>query len=335
MITGLPKLKIIANYAVGYNNIDVGCALEKNVLVTHTPDVLTRATADLTLALILAVSRRLVEGDTLVRAGRFSGWDANLLLGKELDGALLGIVGMGRIGLATALRARAFGMKVIYYSRSAKPALEKKYGFARVTFLELIRSADVVSLHLPYSSGVRHLFNRDAFALMKKDAIFINAARGPLMDEDALAEQLEKNERFGAGLDVYENEPAVNQRLLGLKNAVLLPHLGSATGRTRRAMAMMTVQAVRQALSGKKPQHLIPEWKEKLKNKQIIGESDEADNVHPGSRHQRTPLHENKLFVSDPFLGQAVPGSSLTANVTVDLQRRMDSSCWKNSRREI
>lgn len=267
MIGGLPGLKIIANYAVGYNNIDVGCALERNVLVTHTPDVLTAATADLTLALILAVSRRLVEGDALVRAGRFSGWDANLLLGKELNGALLGIVGMGRIGLATALRARAFGMKVIYYSRGAKPALEKKFGFARVTFLELIRSADVVSLHLPYSPGVRHLFSRDAFALMKKDAIFVNAARGPLMDEEALAEHLEKNGRFGAGLDVYENEPAVNQRLKGLKNAVLLPHLGSATEKTRRAMAMMTVQAVRQALSGRKPQHLIPEWKDKLKKK--------------------------------------------------------------------
>jgi glyoxylate reductase len=266
-IGDLKKLKIIANYAVGYNNIDVHCALEKNILVTHTPDVLTGATADLTMALILAVSRRLVEGDALVRAGRFRGWQANLLLGKELNGAILGIVGMGRIGLATALRARAFGMKVVYYSRNAKPALEKKYGFARVTFLELIRSADVVSLHLPYSSTVHHLFNRDTFALMKKDAIFINAARGPLMDEDALAEQLEKNERFGAGLDVYENEPAVNGKLKGLKNTVLLPHVGSATNQTRRTMALMTVQAVRQALSGKRPRHLIPEWRERLKKK--------------------------------------------------------------------
>jgi len=266
-IRAMKKLKIIANFAVGYNNIDVECALEKNILVTHTPDVLTGATADLAMALILSVSRRLVEGDALVRAGRFTGWQAGLLLGKELNGAILGIVGMGRIGLATALRARACGMKALYYSRSAKPALERKYGFARVTFLELLRSADVVSLHLPYSPGVHHLFNRDAFALMKKDAIFINTARGPLMDEEALAAALEKNELFGAGLDVYEDEPAVNEKLKGLKNAVLLPHLGSATGKTRRAMAMMTVLSVRQALAGKRPRHLIPEWKEKLRDK--------------------------------------------------------------------
>jgi glyoxylate reductase len=264
-IQAMKKLRIVANFAVGYNNIDVARALERNVLVTHTPDVLTPATADLAMALLLAVSRRLVEGDAFVRSGRFRGWDAGLLLGKELNGAILGVVGMGRIGLATALRARAFGMKVVFYSRGAKPRIEKKYGFARVTFLELIRSADVVSLHLPYSPGVRHLFNRDVFALMKRDAIFINTARGPLMDEAALADALEKNELFGAGLDVYEDEPAVNGKLAGLKNAVLLPHMGSATAATRRAMAMMTVQAVRQALSGKRPRHLIPEWKEKLK----------------------------------------------------------------------
>ncbi len=264
-ISAMKKLKIIANFAVGYNNIDIGRALELNVLVTHTPDVLTRATADLAMALILAASRRLVEGDALVRAGEFQGWQAGLLLGRELSGAILGIVGMGRIGLATALRARAFGMKVIYYSRSAKPRIEKKYGFARVTFLELIRSADVVSLHLPYSPSVHHLFSHDVFALMKKDAIFINTARGQLMDEEALAGALERNELFGAGLDVYENEPAVNARLKKLKNTVLLPHLGSATESTRRQMAMMTVQAVRQALSGRKPRHLVPEWKERLK----------------------------------------------------------------------
>ena len=266
-IQALKKLRIIANYAVGYNNIDVSRALEQNILVTHTPDVLTNATADLAMALVLAVSRRLSEGDAFVRAGHFTGWGANLFLGKELRGAVLGIVGMGRIGLATALRARSFGLKVVFYSRSAKPRIEAKYGFARVTFLELIRSADIVSLHLPYSPGVHHLFNHDAFALMKKDAVFINTARGPLMDENALAEKLENNERFGAGLDVYEHEPAVNERLKGLKNAVLLPHLGSATDQTRRAMAMMTVQAVRQALGGKRPQHLVPEWKDRLRKK--------------------------------------------------------------------
>ncbi len=265
MIGGMKRLKVIANFAVGYNNIDVDCALERRIWVTHTPNVLTQATADLAMALILAASRRLVEGDALVRAGAFIGWQAGLLLGKELNGAILGIVGMGRIGLATSLRARACGMRVIFYSRSPKPGIEKKYGFARVTFLELIRSADVVSLHLPYSPGVHHLFNRDAFALMKRDAVFVNTARGPLMDEQALADALEKNELFAAGLDVYEHEPAVNEKLKTRKNVVLLPHLGSATGATRRQMALMTVQAVRQTLAGKRPQHLIPEWKQKLK----------------------------------------------------------------------
>lgn len=267
LITGLPRLKIIANYAVGYNNVDVGCALERRVLVSHTPDALTEATADLTLALILAASRRLVAGDALVRGGDFRGWQAGLLLGKELHGAVLGIVGMGRIGLAVALRARAFGMKVVFYSRSPKPQAENKFGFARVTFLELIRSADVVSLHLPYSPGVHQLFNRDVFALMKRDAVFVNTARGGLMDEAALAEALERNRLFAAGLDVYENEPRVNARLKRLANVVLLPHLGSATGATRRQMALMTVQAVRRALAGKRPRHLIPEWKERLKKK--------------------------------------------------------------------
>jgi glyoxylate reductase len=219
------------------------------------------------MALVLAVSRRLVEGDAFVRSGRFAGWGADLLLGKDLNGAILGIVGMGRIGLATALRARGFGMKVVYYSRSAKPRLESKYGFARVTFLELIRGADVVSLHLPYSPSVHHLFNHDAFSLMKKDAIFINTSRGPLMDEQALADSLEAGEILGAGLDVYENEPVVNEKLKRLNNAVLLPHAGSATEKTRRAMAMMTVQSVRQALGGKLPPYLIPEWREKLKKK--------------------------------------------------------------------
>lgn len=267
LIEGMKKLRIIANFAVGYNNIDVACALERRVWVSHTPDVLTGATADLTLALILAASRRLVEGDALVRAGDFHGWQAGLLLGKELRGSVLGIVGMGRIGLAVAQRARAFGMKVIFYSRGSKPQIEKKYGFARVTFLELIRSADIVSLHLPYSPGVRHLFSHDVFALMKRDAVFINTARGPLMDEAALAVALEKNRLFAAGLDVYENEPRVSARLKKLCNVVLLPHLGSATGATRRQMALMTVQAVRQALGGRKPKHLIPEWKERLKKK--------------------------------------------------------------------
>jgi glyoxylate reductase len=255
------NLKIIANYAVGYNNIDIDHARERGLYVTHTPDILTDATADLTMALILAVSRRMVEADSFLREGLFEGWKAELLLGKELRGAELGIIGMGRIGLATALRARGFGMKIVYYDHYRKTGLEKKYGLEYRRFIDLVKTCDIVSIHIPYSQDVHHLFNRDVFDLMKPDAIFINAARGSLMDEAYLAEKLEKNQLFGAGLDVYEHEPRVNEKLKGLKNTVLVPHIGSATTRARESMAMMTVESVTQALAGEKPDHLIPEWR--------------------------------------------------------------------------
>jgi glyoxylate reductase len=260
VIDSVRDLKIIANYAVGYNNIDIDRAREKGIFVTHTPDILTDATADLTMALILAVSRRIVEADSLLRAGKFKGWAAKLLLGKELRGMVLGIIGMGRIGLQTAIRAAGFGMKVIYYDRNPKPNIEKKYGFEYKKFIDLVRRADVVSIHIPYSPDVHHLFNRDVFDLMKPEAIFINAARGLLMDEKYLAEKLERRELFGAGLDVYEHEPRVTRKLKKLKNVVLMPHIGSATERARLAMAMMTVRSVKKALSGQVPDHLIPEW---------------------------------------------------------------------------
>jgi len=257
-------LKIIANFAVGYNNIDIVSAIDRGIYVTHTPDILTDATADLTMALILAVARRLIEADRFLRRGDFSGWDAGLFLGKDLARSTLGIVGMGRIGLATVLRARNFGLKIVYYSRTQKPELEKKYGFVYLPFVELLRNSDFVSLHLPYSPDVRHLFNEDAFMLMKPDAVFINVSRGLLVDERCLAGRLERKELFGAGLDVYEFEPEVTESLKKLDNVVLLPHIGSATEKTRREMAMMTVQAVRETVSGRIPLHLIPEWKSRL-----------------------------------------------------------------------
>ncbi len=256
-----PKLKIIANYAVGYNNIAVPYAIKRGILVTNTPDVLTQATADLTMALILAVSRRIVEGDHFVRQGKFTGWGANLMLGKELNGSTIGIIGMGRIGQAVALRARGFGMKIIYYDTSRKPELEKKQGSLYMPFLDLVKEADIVSLHIPSYPEVKHLFNKEVFDCMKRDAIFINAARGDLVDEAYLAEKLEKNELFGAGLDVYEDEPKVNERLLKLKNVVLMPHIGSATYTARMGMAQITIDNVKQALAGQKPRHLVPECK--------------------------------------------------------------------------
>jgi len=256
-----PKLKIIANYAVGYNNIDIHYAIKRGILVTNTPDVLTQATADLTMALILAVSRRIVEGDHFVRQGKFSGWGANLMLGKELNGSTFGIIGMGRIGQATALRARGFGMKIIYYDRSRKPELEKKHGYFYLPFMDLVKEADIVSLHIPSSPEVHHLFNKEVLDRMKRDAVFINASRGDLVDEAYLAEKLGKNELFGAGLDVYEFEPEVNEGLLKLKNVILAPHIGSATYTARMGMAQITINNVKQALAGQKPQHLVPECK--------------------------------------------------------------------------
>jgi len=255
------NLKIIANYAVGYNNIDVKYALEKGIAVTNTPDILTNATADFTMALILAVARRVVEGDDFIRKGKFTGWGANLMLGKELNNCILGIVGLGRIGLATAVRARGFGLKIIYYDTTRKTHLEIEYGFEYMPFQDLVRQADIVSLHVPSSPETYHLFNKEVFDGMKKDAIFINASRGTLVDETYLAEKLQKNELFGAGLDVYEYEPRVTEKLKKLKNVVLAPHLGSATYKARMGMAQMTIDNVKQTFAGAAPQNLVQECK--------------------------------------------------------------------------
>lgn len=261
-LAAAPRLRIVANYAVGYNNIDVAAARRRGIWVTHTPDVLTEASADLAMGLILAVARRLVEADAFTRSGRFTGWGAELFLGKELSGSVLGIVGLGRIGRAVARRARGFGMDVVYCSRHPlPPAAEKELGVRAAPFLELLGRADVISLHLPYGPDVHHLFDGDAFALMKPDALFINTARGPLVDEETLAAALERGELAGAGLDVYEFEPAVSERLKALPNVVLLPHIGSATRQARLAMAMMTVDSVTKALAGETPPHLVPEWR--------------------------------------------------------------------------
>ncbi len=255
------NLRIIANYAVGYNNIDVDYAAQKGIAVTNTPEVLTNATADFTMALILAVARRVVEGDNFVRQGKFTGWGANLMLGKELNDCILGIVGMGRIGLAAAHRAMGFGMTVSYYDTTRKKDLEKKYGFRYMPLRDLVSQVDIISVHIPSSPETRRLFNQEVFDRMKKDAIFINASRGDLVDEAYLAEKLEKNELFGAGLDVYEYEPHITEKLKKLKNVVLAPHLGSATYKARMGMAQITIDNVKQVLAGKPPQNLVEECK--------------------------------------------------------------------------
>jgi len=259
LIDSLPNLRIIANYAVGYNNIDFQYALQKGIFVTHTPDVLTAATAEIAATLILTVCRKIIPADRFTRGGQFRGWKADLFLGKDLSPAQLGIVGLGRIGLATALRMQPFVKQITYYSRSRKPELEKKFGLIYQTFLDLVKTSDIISLHLPFSPDLYHLFNQDTFALMKKDAVFINVSRGKLMDENALCDFLENGHLFGAGLDVYENEPQINPRLLEMENVVLLPHIGSATFNTRKEMAMITLRSVQAALRGEKPPYLIPE----------------------------------------------------------------------------
>jgi glyoxylate reductase len=251
------RLKIIANYAVGVNNIDRAAAAARGIVVTNTPGVLTDATADLTLALLLALSRRVVEGDRMVRAGRFAGWAPDLLLGRELRGKVLGIVGPGRIGRAVARRARGFGMTVVASGRSPRDENDPDDP-PRVSFEELLRRADVVSLHLPLNDETRRLFGRETFLKMKPGSFLLNTARGGLVDEPALIASLESGHLGGAGLDVYENEPAVLPALLDSDRVVLMPHAGSATTETRREMARMVVEDVRRVLAGDKPLRSVP-----------------------------------------------------------------------------
>lgn len=247
------NLKVVAVYAVGVNNVDLRAAYEARVWVTNTPDVLTDATADVTMALLLAVTRRVVEGDRFVREGRFTGWAPDLLLGTGLQGKVLGIVGFGRIGQAVARRACAFGMRVAYHSRRPHP----EAGMPDAVFVpgldELLAQADFISLHCPLTQETRHLLDRERLFRMKKGSFLINAARGEVVDEEALVEALASGHLTGAGLDVYEHEPRVHPGLLQLPNVVLLPHLGSATRETREAMATLVVENVEAVLSGKPP----------------------------------------------------------------------------------
>jgi glyoxylate reductase len=259
LLERLPNLRIVANYAVGYNNIHVARAVERGIWVTHTPDVLTDATADLTMTLLLAACRRLIEADQYVRQGQFKGWGATLMLGRELTGAVLGIVGLGRIGGAVARRARAFGLRVLYTANSDKPELERELGLERVDFDQLLSQSDIISLHLPYSKAVHHLFDASTFARMKPDSIFINVARGGLMDEAALVEAVKSGHLFAAGLDVFEAEPTVHPGVLACQRIVVAPHIGSATHQTRERMAMMVAEDVLRVCQGEVPRYPVLE----------------------------------------------------------------------------
>jgi glyoxylate reductase len=245
-----PQLKVVANVAVGYDNIDVPAVKRRGVLVTNTPDVLNGAVAELTWGMILAVTRRLGESERLVRAGGWHGWAFDFMTGMELAGKTLGIIGKGRIGRDVARRAAAFDMRVVFGGREAGGDVD---GHPVMTIDDVLGSADVVSLHVPMRPDTRHLIDARAIGLMKPSAYLINTARGPVVDEAALAEALAVRRIAGAALDVFEREPVVHPGLLGLDNVVLLPHIGSATVETRTAMAELAAKNVAAVLAGRAP----------------------------------------------------------------------------------
>ena len=247
-------LRAVCNVAVGYNNIDVAACKNKNVLVTNTPGVLTDATADIAMALILMTTRRLSEGERVIRNQDPWAWGMFYMLGSSIQNQTLGIVGMGQIGIATALRAKSFGMKIIYTRRNRlDEKIEKELSAQYVSLDELLQQSDIVSLHCPYSTETHHLISDAQLSKMKNTSYLINTARGPIVNEEALANALINKTIAGAGLDVYENEPKVNEKLLKLDNVVLLPHLGSATVETRTAMATTAANNALEILSGNKP----------------------------------------------------------------------------------
>lgn len=252
VIDNLKNCKVIANYAVGYNNIDVKYAKSKNIVVTNTPDVLTDATADLTVGLILACARRFHESEKIVRTGKFKGWKPSLLLGIELANKTVGIIGAGRIGTEVAKRLKAFKTKIIYYNRTQKKLIENSTDAKRVSLNYLLKNSDIISLHVPLTEKTFHLLNKDNLSLLKPNAILVNTSRGEIIDEKALIEILKQKKIFSGGFDVYENEPNINKELLKLDNVFLLPHIGSATYEARTKMALLAAKNVISVLKGKK-----------------------------------------------------------------------------------
>lgn len=248
------NLELLANMAVGYNNIDVEAAAARGVLVTNTPDVLTETTADLTWALVLAVARRVVESDKFLRAGRFDRWGPLMLLGPDVHGKRLGIVGLGRIGEAVARRGRlGFGMSVSYWGRCRNERVESELNARRMELDELLETSDVVSIHVPLSDATHHLIGARELERMKTTAILINTARGPVLDEAALVAALEAEQIWGAGLDVFENEPEVHPGLMDRDDVVLLPHIGSGSLETRNRMARLAAENLVEVLEGREP----------------------------------------------------------------------------------
>lgn len=260
------KLKIISSYSVGYDHIDVEYATEKGIMVTNTPGVLTDATADMAFGLLLSAARRISEGERLMRSGGWRYWGPRMLLGQQVAGASLGIIGLGRIGQAMAKRARGFDMKLFYTGRNRKTEIEKELGITYLSFEELLKNCDFVSIHCPLSNETRGLIGEKELRMMKKTAILINTSRGPVVDQKMLARALKEEWITGAGLDVFEKEPIdVDDPLLELNNVAMAPHLGSASVKTREDMATMAVGNLLAGLEGKTPPNLLnPEVLKKL-----------------------------------------------------------------------
>ena len=252
LIDQMKRCKVIANYAVGFNNIDVDYAKSKGIIVTNTPDVLTDSTADLTMALVLACARRITEAEKFIRDKKFVGWKPQLLLGMELRNKYFGILGAGRIGTEVAKRARAFGCKILYYSNSTNKFLETKLNAKKLSLSSILKKSDILSIHLPLNTKTYHLLNEKNLILLKKSAILINTARGEIVDEKILFSMLKHKKIFAAGLDVYEDEPNIKKELYNLNNVILLPHIGSATIEARNNMSLLAAKNVIVVLTGKR-----------------------------------------------------------------------------------
>lgn len=257
VITAAKGIKIFANYAVGYNNIDIPAATERGILVTNTPGVLTDTTAEMAWALLFSVARRVVESDKYSRLGKYKGWGPMLFLGQDIFGKTIGVIGAGRIGLSFAKRAKAFDMKVLYTSVKANPEFEKETGGKFVNLETLLKESDFVSIHTPLLPETYHLLGEHEFNLMKETAIFINTSRGPVVDEAALVKALQTGKIWGAGLDVYEFEPQFSPGLLELDNVVVCPHIANATIQTRTKMGIIAVTNILAATRGELPPNCL------------------------------------------------------------------------------
>ena len=258
VMAAAPRLRVISNCAVGYDNVDVAEATRRGIMVCNTPGVLTETTADLAWSLIMAAARRISESERYLRAGKWQSWSPQLMLGQDVWGATLGVIGLGRIGQAVARRARGFEMRILYHDSERKPEAEPESGATFVDLPTLLRESDFVSIHVPLTEQTRHLIGREELALMKPTAVLVNTARGPVLDGSALAEALKQGRIFAAGLDVFETEPiSPDDPLLKLDSVVLLPHIGSASVGTRTRMAQMAAENVIAGLKRERPRYLV------------------------------------------------------------------------------